>query len=137
MAAKASWDGGIHNSLNNTPAAMFGTMLVNSSAYCPAAAMSNDHGCVTFLANGNGQAWPYFLELIADQLGASIQSCGWASSTASSGGSDGIPYWTENNVTDAGDHPCLLPGGATTTDSPLFTTALSHIPAKGFDAWET
>jgi hypothetical protein len=137
MAANPHWDGGIHNSLNNTPATMFSTILVNASAYCPAIAMSSQHGCVTFLATGNGQPWPYFLELIADQLGASVQSCGWESSTASSGGAEGIPYWTANNVSGAGDHPCQLPGGVTSTDNPAFATAVSHIPMTGFDQWET
>jgi hypothetical protein len=137
MAANPHWDGGIHASLNNTPAAMFATMLVNSSLYCTAKEMANSHGCITFLATGNDQNWPYFLELITDQLGASVQSCGWASATDVSGGDAGIPDWTAGTISGSGDQPCLLPGGATTTDSPAYQTAISHIAPTAWDAWET
>lgn len=136
MAANPRWDGGIHNSLNNTPAAMFATMLVNSSQYCTSTLMANSNGCITFLATGNDQNWPYFLELITDQLGASVESCGWASSTTTNGGQAGIPDWTATE-SDSGDHPCLLPGGATSTDQPAFTTAINAIAPTAWDSWET
>ncbi len=45
-----SWDGGIHAPFNNTPSNVLGSMLVNDSAYCPAAAMSQANGCITFNA---------------------------------------------------------------------------------------
>ncbi len=135
MAANPAWDGGIHSPYNNTPQAIFASMTVNGTD-CPKLAMQQGHGCVTFHVNGNDQNWPYFLELIADQQGASIVSCGWISSTASTGASAGIPYWTEDNVTGAGDAPCLLPGGATTTLSPAFAAAVAKIPATAWDSYQ-
>ncbi len=137
MAANASWDGGIHAPYNNTPQAIFASMTVNGS-YCPSKAMTagQGNGCVTFDVNGNDQNWPYFLELIADQLGSSVVSCGWISSTASTGGNAGIPGWTLGKISGAGDQPCLLPGSATTTSSPAFQSAVAGMAPESWDSYE-
>jgi PKD domain-containing protein len=133
-----SWDGGLHPYFNNTPTTMFESMSINSSANCPAAAMTNDHGCITFHANAasyfGGPGWPFFLELIADVLGAGITPAGWFS--ASTQGS-GIPYWTQGNVSGSGDHPVALPTGATTTDNAAYQSFVKAIPVFGFDSWES
>ncbi|MCI4331157.1 MAG: ABC transporter substrate-binding protein [Thermoplasmata archaeon] len=123
-----SWDL-IHGAYNNTPGNILDSMSVNGSggSDCPAAAIANDHGCVTFHAYGNKHLWPFFLELIADPLGGGIVSCGWFSSNNQGAG---IPYWTANNVTDSGDHPCGLPG------TPGYGAPSSIIPLTGWDRWE-
>jgi peptide/nickel transport system substrate-binding protein len=133
---------GIHYPYNNTPQNIFASMSVNdTSAGCPLSAMTTAHGCVTFHANGLGEPWPYELELLGDQLGASVVSCGWVSGTAATSGQQGIPYWTTGPgatapVTGTGDHPCLLPGGATSTTQPSFISAVAAIPSTGWDSWE-
>ena len=131
-----SWDGGIHGPRNNTPQSVFASMSVNDSRWCPAAAMSGANGCVTFHANGNGQVWPYFLELISTNLGSSIVPAGFFSGDATNSGNAGIPYWTWGNVSGAGDHPVLLPGGATSTNSSAFQSAVAAMPITGWDQWE-
>ena len=125
-AGNINWDGVLHAPLNNTPQNVFAAMTVNGTD-CPASAMTNDHGCVTFHANANGLAWPYFLELIADPLGASIVPCGWFSAPAQGAG---IPLWTQGNVLGNGDHPCGAPG------SSGYGMAPSAMPAMGWDSWE-
>jgi peptide/nickel transport system substrate-binding protein len=137
MAANPSWDGGIHAPYNNTPQAIFSAMGVNTSE-CPSAAMTSGHGCVTFHVYGNDQNWPYFLELIADQQGSSVVPCGWFSSGTSTGGQAGIPWWTTGSswASDAGDHPCTLPGGAKSTNDAAFTANVSAIPPTAWDAYE-
>ena len=132
-AGNGKWDGGIHSPYNNTPQGVFNQILVNNSTYCPAAAMSSEHGCVTFNVNGLGKPWPYFLELIADNLGASVVPCGWYS--ASSQG-QAIPGWTSGAFSGAGDQPCTLPGGATSSDSAAFKTAVAAMSPKLWDTWE-
>jgi hypothetical protein len=102
-----AWDS-LHGPYNNTPQNIWNSMTINGTD-CPAAAMTNDHGCVTFHANAGGKNWPYFLELIADPLGGSIVPCGWFSASPQSAG---IPYWTYGNVSGNGDHPCAVPGSA-------------------------
>ena len=128
-----SWDGGIHAPYNNTPQNVFGAMDVNGTG-CPAVAMTQDHGCVTFHVFGGGQGWPYFLQLIGDTEGSGIVPCGWFSAPAQGAG---IPYWTAGTVSGSGDHPCLLPGGATATSSAAYQSAVAAIPATGWDSWET
>jgi hypothetical protein len=135
-SGSSTWDGGIHSPYNNTPQSVFGSMSVNDSRWCPSAALTNAHGCVTFHVDGLAQPWPQFLELIADGQGGSIVPCAWFSSTASTGGGTGIPGWTLGNVTDAGDHPCRLPGGATTTNSSAFRNAVAAMPPTSWDTWE-
>ncbi|HEV8049782.1 MAG TPA: PKD domain-containing protein [Thermoplasmata archaeon] len=132
----SAWDGGIHATLNNTPQGIFGAIGVNTSA-CPTAAMSAPyHGCVTFNAGANGVSWPYFLELISDGLGSSIVPCGFFSASPQSAG---IPGWTQGNTADQGDHPCLLPGGATSTSSAAFqeATSVTNMTPTSWDTWET
>jgi len=136
----ASWDGGIH-ALNNTPAHMYGTITLNDTAAgCTATIQAASHGCVTFDAfadtvpgapsstTGAPHLWPFFLELITDNLGASIVPCGWFSAPAQSAG---IPYWTAGNVSGNGDHPCAAPGSAGYGVNPL------TLPAKALDAYQT
>jgi peptide/nickel transport system substrate-binding protein len=135
MAANSTWDGGMHYPYNNTPQAVFSSMSVNDST-CTAAIMAASNGCVTFHATGGGLNWPYFLELAADQLGASIVSCGWVSGDATNAGQAGIPYWTKGNVSGEGDHPCLLPSGAKASSDSGVTAWLAATPAKGWDQWE-
>lgn len=126
-----SWDGGIHSPWNNTPENVLGSMLVNDSTYCPAAAMTDANGCITFIANGSGQSWPFFLELIADALGAGIVPCGWF--TAQDAGVPG--FLGAGNP--AGDGPCLLPGGATSTNSTAFQSYLSGLDPTYWDTFES
>ena len=130
FSGNATWDT-IHESYNNTPQGILDSMTVNGSL-CPSEAMASEHGCVTFNADGQHRAWPYFLELIADELGGSIVPCGWFSAQAQDAG---IPYWTAGNSTGNGDHPCQMPGvtaGGTTWGRPV-----SQIPYQGWDQWET
>ncbi len=122
----ASWDGGIHAPYNNTPQGVFQNMIVNGTS-CPAAALTNAHGCITFQAVGGGLSWPYFLELIADPLGASIVPCGWFSAAPQSAG---IPDWTYGNVNGNGDHPCGMPG------STGYGVAPSAMSPKAWDTWQ-
>ncbi len=106
---------------------MFAAMSVNASPWCPAAALQNDHGCVTFHANATnsyGNAWPYFLELISDSEGAGIVPCGWFSLPAQG---QGIPGWTVTNSSDQGDHPCAMPTAA----------QIATMAPTSLDAWET
>jgi peptide/nickel transport system substrate-binding protein len=115
----------IHSTYNNTPDNILKSMTINETGACPAIALTQDHGCVTFHAYGAHHTWAYFLELIADPLGGSIVPCGWFSSNNQGAG---IPYWTAGNVTDAGDHPCGVPG------APGYGS--SNIPVTGWDHWE-
>jgi peptide/nickel transport system substrate-binding protein len=132
-AGNANWDNGIHATMNNTPSNIFSTIQVNTSA-CPAAAMAAPyHGCVTINAGANGEGWPYFLELISDAEGGSVVPCGWFSANAQGAG---IPEWTVGTISGSGDHPCLLPGGATSSSSTAFQSAVSAIAPEAWDSWE-
>ncbi|MCI4368200.1 MAG: PKD domain-containing protein, partial [Thermoplasmata archaeon] len=126
----SSWDGGTHSLLNNTPGNIMSAMTINDSS-CPAAAMTNDHGCVTFHANADNQAWPYFLELVATASGGAVVSCGWYSAT--SGGNAGIPDWTLGNSSGNGDHPCGVMGSSGWGVDPA---TLSGSKATAWDNWE-
>ncbi|MCI4353103.1 MAG: PKD domain-containing protein [Thermoplasmata archaeon] len=133
------WDGGLHPYWNNTPYQMFHSMSINDSS-CPASAMANDHGCITFHVTGNnvfgGPSWPFFLELIADNLGGGITPAGWFSAPAQG---QGIPLWTLGNVSNPGTHPVALPTGATSTTNAAYVTFLNGLKNNnilGFDAWE-
>src|SRR5579871_3915189 len=116
----------LHYPYNNTPANVMASMTINGSA-CTAAVLADSNGCVTFHVNGGGQAWPFFLELIADEEGAAIVPCGWFSAPAQGAG---IPYWTAGNVSGSGDHPCGAMGTAGWGEDP------ATLPAKAWDAWE-
>ena len=106
------WDAGLHAPWNNTPQTVLTSMLVNDSAYCPAKALAQA-GCITFKADGSGQNWPFFLELVQDSEGASVVPCGWYTAQGA-----GLPGFITN--TPRGDGPCLLPGGVTTTNTSGF-----------------
>ena len=99
---RSSFDGGVHYPWNNTPAYVYTSMLVNDSTYCPPAAMTNAHGCITFNVDGSGTAWPEFLEFVADMEGASVVPCGWFTSLGA-----GLPGFT--SAASHGDGPCTLP----------------------------
>lgn len=119
------WDP-VHTPLNNTPYDVLTSMLVNSTRYCPASAMGPlGNGCVTFLADSGGAlgvtAWPQFLELVADGLGASIESCGVYTSLGA-----GLPGWPGTHAAN-GDGPCKLPGGGTSTAGSAFQGFLTSV----------
>ena len=128
----ARWDSGIHFPYNNTPQRILDSMRVNDTAYCPADAMNGitGNGCVTFVANGSGTVWPFFLDLLADGLGASIVPCGWFTYEGA-----GIPGWAGTSAT-RGDGSCLLPDGGTTTNSTAWTSYLGDLSPTAWDAFE-
>ncbi|MGA7923012.1 MAG: hypothetical protein WCA77_03450, partial [Thermoplasmata archaeon] len=132
-----SWDAGIHYPGNNTPSAVFSHVLVNDTAAgCPTFALSNpaDNGCVTFVANGTTQAnWPFFLELLADPLGASIVPAGWFSAGAQAAG---IPGWTYGTVGGSGDGPVTLPGGYTSSSATFLAYIAANMAPTSWDTWE-
>jgi hypothetical protein len=126
------WDSGVHSPFNNTPADVLSSMLVNSSVYCPAAAMAHANGCVTFVANGGGTDWPYFLELIADNLGGSIVPCGWFTYQSA-----GIPGWTGTSAAN-GDGSCLLPNGHNSTNGVAWSSYITNLTApKNATSWDS
>ena len=123
--ANASFAGGIHTPYNNTPYNILSSMLVNDSAYCPSVAMSQDHGCITFVTGENGAInWPYFLTLILDPLGASVVPAG--AFTYNGAGVPGFP----GSAAAYGDGPSLLPGNATSTSDAGFQAYLSSMEAN-------
>ena len=128
----AGFDGGLHAPYNTTPDAILGSMRVNDSTLCPASAIAHEHGCLTFVANGSGAVWPYFLALVADNLGGSVVPCGWFSYERA-----GMPGWGNGNpsVIDGGG-PCLLPDGGNTTSSPAWTAYLASVGPYAWDAFE-
>jgi PKD domain-containing protein len=128
-------DGGLHAPYNSSPIQIFAHVLVNASAFCPAAAMTGtNHGCVTFVANGSGttagaKSWPFFLELMA-AIGSGIVPASWFSAQGSV-----LAGWTDVAAYQ-GDHPDLLPGGATSSDQASFKTAVAAITDTGWDAMQ-
>jgi len=126
----SGWDSGIHAPLNNTPGNILNAFIVNDSAYCPQSAIVATDGCVTFNVGASGEAWPYFLELVADNLGGSIQPCGWY--TANGGG---VPGFLGTNASN-GDGPCLLPGNTTSTLQSGYSNYISSVGATGWDSFE-
>ncbi|MFZ0892783.1 MAG: hypothetical protein WB778_00750 [Thermoplasmata archaeon] len=128
-----TWDGGIHGTFNNTPGQILSSMFVNDTsatlggAACPAAALSGADGCITFNATGGGHGWPFFLELIEDAEGGSIEPCGWFTVQGAS-----VPGFTP---TDGADSPCTLPGGATSTSQASFQTYLASAFANATE-WD-
>ena len=131
----AAWDGGTHNPYNTTASNIFAHVLVNASAFCPAAAMSGtNHGCVTFVANGSGttpgaKSWPFFLQLYA-AIGSAIVPAGWFSAQSSI-----LAGWTDATGAGpySGDHPVLLPGGQTSSDAAPFKAAVAAMPYTIWD----
>jgi hypothetical protein len=126
----SDWDGGIHAPLNNTPQHILGAFLVNDSSFCPESDLVATNGCVTFDVGASGHDWPFFLELIADNLGASIQSCGWDTEQGAS-----VPGFLGSNASE-GDGPCLLPGNSTSTTQSGFQNYLVTTPYTGWDSFE-
>lgn len=120
---QSGFDGGQHTPWNNTPQNILGSMLINDTKYCPASAMTNDHGCITFNAWGSGLLWPFFLEFVQDEAGASVEPCGWFTAHSA-----GIPGWAGTSAAN-GDGPCWLPSGSgqTTTNSSSWTSYLSGV----------
>ncbi|HYB79108.1 MAG TPA: hypothetical protein VEG66_05035, partial [Thermoplasmata archaeon] len=103
----SSWDVGpdnsaIHAPYNNTPYYTLGAFGVNDSN-CPAIAMSQENGCITFHANADGKAWTALLLILSIISADGIQEAGWYTAQ----GAD-VPGFVCNaaNV----DAPCLLPG---------------------------
>ncbi len=123
------WDGGIHSPFNNTPGNVLSSMLVNDSTYCPAAALAAS-GCITFNAFGEGTDWPFFLELVADDLGAGVEPCGWF--TFEGAGVPGFP----GTSAAKGDGPCLLPGNAQSTSDAAFVSYLAGVSPTSWDSFE-
>ena len=136
-----SWDlqnlsnptSGLHYPYNNTPTQILGSMLVNDTAYCPTIALTNAHGCITFRADGGGLTWPFFLKLMAENLGASIEPCGWFTYESA-----GVPDWA-GPVPANGDGSCPLPDGGTTTNSINWTSYLNTLApgTTGFSEWDS
>ena len=127
-----SWDSGIHSVWNTTGADILSSMLINDSTYCPMAAMTGEHGCITFNASGEGSDWPFFLELVSDFDGAGIIPCGWFGAMGA-----GAPGFT--TTAPNGDGPCMLPDGDSTTNNSDWSTYIASITPQssaGFQAWD-
>jgi hypothetical protein len=126
----AKWDSAIHTPYNNTPSNVMGSILINNTTYCPASIMAVSNGCVTFDAWGGGAAWPFFLELVTDPLGGSVEPCGWF--TAQNAGVPGFA----GSTAKGGDGPCLLPGGAKSTSDSGFQTWIKSVSPTYWDSFE-
>ena len=119
---------GIHYPYDNEPQEILDSMLVNDSAYCPAVAMSQDDGCITFNTAQSGALWPEFLSFVVDPQGAAIESCGWDSAQGAT-----VPGFSGSSAPD-GDGPCLLPGGVNNTQAAGFT---SYVNAQSPTSWDS
>jgi hypothetical protein len=128
----AKWDGGVHNPYNNTPKDVLTSMLINDSAYCPAPTAPGIHtnGCITFNVGASGLAWPYFLELVSDPLGASVTPCGTFTYVGA-----GLPGFLGTKAAK-GDGPCLLPGNSTSTSQSSFINYVNTVSPTAWDAVE-
>ncbi len=125
----ASWDGGIHALYNNTPQNVLGSMLVNNTTYCPTLAL-DENGCLTFDFDGGGISWPFFMDLLANPLGGSVEPCGWYTYEGA-----GVPGFAGTSASD-GDGPCYLPGGATNTSQASFQSYLTSTSPTAWDSFE-
>ncbi|HTW56017.1 MAG TPA: hypothetical protein VMG36_06190 [Thermoplasmata archaeon] len=123
-----NWDNALHYPYNNTPGQILSSMLINDSTYCPSAALTSENGCVTFIANGGGQDWPFFLELVADNLGASIVPCGWFTAQGA-----GIPGWAGTHAAH-GDGSCTLPNGGTSTNGAGWASYVAGLSPTAWDS---
>jgi peptide/nickel transport system substrate-binding protein len=119
--------GTIHFPYDNEPQMVLNSMLVNDSAYCPAAAMTQANGCITFNTAQSGALWPEFLSFVADNEGAGIVSCGWDSAQGAT-----VPGFTGTSAAH-GDGPCTLPDGQTSTNNSAWT---SYVAGQGPTAWD-
>jgi hypothetical protein len=116
----------VHYPYNNTPANMLDQMLINDSAFCPAAAMTAAHGCITFNAD-TGTAnlpEPAILDYLAHSTAAAIQACGWYTAEGT-----GVPGFAGSGA----DAPCWLPGHSTSTSQSTFT---SFVASQGPTSWD-
>jgi len=124
----STWDGGLHAPLNNTPGNILGAFIINDTNYCPTSPTILTNGCVTFNVGGSGLAWPYFLQLVADELGGGIVPCGAFTALGAT-----VPGFLGTNAS-GGDGPCLLPGNTTSTTAPGYA---AYIAATGPTGWDT
>jgi len=124
----SNWDLGagnapIHAPYNNTPSYTLGAFGVNDSN-CPAIAMSQDNGCITFHASADNKAWPALLLILSIISADGIQEAGWYTQQgADVPGFDcpGLALSTPNP-----DLPCLLPGDTSTTNSTAYKTWVAN-----------
>jgi hypothetical protein len=125
-----SWDSflgvGLHYPYNNTPQWVLPSMLVNDSAYCPAAAMTHANGCITINASADGESWPALLQILA-MTSFAVQDAGWYTAQGAS-----VPGF----VCTTADAPCLLPGGATSTTQTAYINAVAAMTPTYWDAQE-
>ncbi|HXY46681.1 MAG TPA: PKD domain-containing protein [Thermoplasmata archaeon] len=126
-AGNPAWDGGIHAPYNNTPQNILGSMLVNDSAFCPAAAYTSGNGCITFNVNGAGQSWPAFLSYVAHGTAGNVVPAGWYIQQGAT-----VPGFTSTG----GDFPVLLPGGVSSTSDSAFQAYNASQTATSWDAYE-
>jgi hypothetical protein len=126
-----TWDAGIHFPLNNTPGHILSAFLVNDSYYCPVSAVVVTNGCITFNVGASGAAWPEFLNLLANNEGASILPCGWYTYQGA-----GVPGFSGTNAS-GGDGPCLLPGNSTNTGQSGFQNYLATVSPTAWDSFES
>ncbi len=128
-AGNPAWDNGTHYPYNNTPGRVLGSMLINDSGYCPASAITNEHGCITFNVWGGGVAWPDFLQLIADPLGGSVEECSYYLHLGV-----GLPGFSAGGA----NVPCPLPGGVAggTTNSSAWASYLASVSPTSWDSYE-
>jgi len=144
----SSWDSGAHFPFNNTPENIYASMLINSTQFCPAKAMGAlGHGCITFVANGEHQAWPSFLQFVEDPSGASIMPCGWLQYIGAYPGAsyagDGYPEpasvgWGPSSQDNKlkGDDSCLLPDGANNTNTAAWAHYLGGSGPLNPESWD-
>ena len=123
-ATPICWDS-VHSPFNNTPYDVLSSMLINDSNYCPASAMGAlGNGCITFVADSGALGvvdWPEFLDFVADNLGASVEPCGYYASLGA-----GLPGFPGTHAAN-GDGSCKLPGGGTSTSGPAFQGFLTSV----------
>jgi peptide/nickel transport system substrate-binding protein len=133
---------GIHQPFNNTPSNIFASMLVNDSAYCPAAAMTSENGCITFAAIGPGaqngytapRSWSNFLQFIADPLGGGVEPSGWYNGQ---GLGAAIPGWpATTSPLGHSDGPTFLPGDATSSTASSYLSAIAAISPTAWDSMQ-
>ena len=130
----SEWDGAIHAPYNNTPQNVLSSMLINDSTYCPANVLADSNGCITFDASGGGQFWSFFLQLVADPLGAAIEPCGWYTAQGA-----GVPGFAGASAAN-GDGSCYLPGPAgskiTSTSEPTFQSWVQGLSPTYWDSFD-
>jgi hypothetical protein len=116
----------VHYPYNNTPARLLDSMFVNDSAFCPASAMTDAHGCITLDTTGSGYPQPALLDYVTHSTAGAIQSCGWYTAQGT-----GVPGFSANGAADA---PCWLPGHSSSTSQSSFT---SFAASQSDTAWDT